>query len=381
MQQFSFALPTKIIFGLDAYLCIVDELKKIGCSSPLIITDNGIIQAGICDIIEIELRKNNIRYAVYSEVDANPKDVNVTNGAHMAVDFKADSLIAIGGGSPIDCAKAINILAVHDGEIRDYEGRSTVKNKLPPLIAIPTTAGTGSEVTFGTVITDTKNKRKFSIRHSTLAPKVAICDPNLTKSMPAVLTASTGMDALTHAIEGYTSLLHEPIADACALHAVRLISKNISRVVKDGDDIDARSAMLMGSVLAAIAFSHSDVASVHCLAEALGGLYDLPHGLCNAVLLSPVMEYNLSYCVKRYADIATALGCDYISENEGAYSAVNRVKELSNDVGLPSFASIGVLKKDIDLIAGQAVINGSNSSNPRPMRKSDYTKILRSLLH
>ncbi|OUO92841.1 iron-containing alcohol dehydrogenase [Cloacibacillus sp. An23] len=378
-MQFSFTLPTKIVFGSDACFSIADELKKLGCISPLIITDKGIINAGICDVIEAVLRKHDVRYAIYSDVDANPKDVNVMNGAQMAVAFKADSLIAIGGGSPIDCAKAIDIVASHGGKIRDYEGYNTVKTTMPPIIAIPTTAGTGSEVTFGTVITDTKDKRKFSIRHVSLAPKVALCDPNLTKSLPERLTAFTGMDALTHAIEGYVSLVHEPIADACALHAIRMISNNITRAVEDGGDIEARSAMLIGSVLAAIAFSHSDVASVHCLAEAMGGLYDLPHGLCNAVLLAPIMKYNISYCERRYADIAAALGCVYTSDIDGARQAVNYVEKLAKNVGLPPFTSIGISEKDIDAIAGQAAINGSNLSNPRPMKKEDYVQFLRSL--
>ncbi|MFR2451594.1 MAG: iron-containing alcohol dehydrogenase, partial [Clostridia bacterium] len=301
-KLFSFELPTKIIYGANCLDNLCVELKENKGKKPIIITDKGVENAGILKKITDLLDKDDFPYVIYAGVEANPKDVNVEEGAKIARENDCDCIIAVGGGSPIDCAKSVGVLLAHnDTEIKKYEGKTAATKPLPLFITIPTTSGTGSEITFSSVITDTKNKYKMTVKSKYTAAKVAICDPVLTLSVPPAVTAATGMDALTHAIEAYTATCSEPIADAVSLYAIELIYNNLKTAVFEGDNLQARSAMLMGSMLAGMGFSHSDVASVHCISEALGGMFDLAHGVCNAILLPHVMEYNKDYCVSKYA--------------------------------------------------------------------------------
>ena len=313
-KLFSFELPTKIIYGANCLDNLCVELKENKGKKPIIITDKGVENAGILKKITDLLDKDDFPYVIYAGVEANPKDVNVEEGAKIARENDCDCIIAVGGGSPIDCAKSVGVLLAHnDTEIKKYEGKTAATKPLPLFITIPTTSGTGSEITFSSVITDTKNKYKMTVKSKYTAAKVAICDPVLTLSVPPAVTAATGMDALTHAIEAYTATCSEPITDAVSLYAIELIYNNLKTAVFEGDNLQARSAMLMGSMLAGIGFSHSDVASVHCIAEALGGMFDLAHGVCNAVLLPHVMEYNKDYCVAKYARVAKAMGFEFKS--------------------------------------------------------------------
>jgi alcohol dehydrogenase len=374
---FSFELPTKIVFGTGCISHLRPELRALGSKRPLIVTDKGIVEAGIIEKVLAEL-KSDIEYRVFDEVDANPKDTNVAAGAEAYNAFNADSIIAVGGGSPIDCAKAIGVLAANDAsDIKLFEGKGVPTKPLPPLVSVPTTAGTGSELTFSSVITDTREKYKMTIKNAFTAPKTAICDPALTVTVPKQITAATGMDALTHAIEAFTATCSEPISDACALYAIELIYANLIPAFNNGENMEARSGMLMGSMLAGIAFSHSDVASVHCIAEALGGMHDLPHGLCNSIFLPYVMRYNMDYSVTKYARIAKAMGLTLSSEQEDAKAAVSAIIKLSEIVMLPSFRSLNIAESDYDKIVESSVKNGSNNSNPRPMKKHDYMNVLK----
>lgn len=376
-KLFSFELPTKIIYGVNCLDNLSNELKDNSGKKPIIITDKGVVKAGILKKITDLLDKDNISYIVYDGVEANPKDVNVEEGAKIARENSCDSIIAVGGGSPIDCAKSVGVLLAHNAtEIKKYEGKTAATKPLPLLITIPTTSGTGSEITFSSVITDTKNKYKMTVKSKYTAAKVAICDPMLTLSVPPSVTAATGMDALTHAIEAYTATCSEPISDAVSLYAIELIYNNLMTAVFEGDNLEARSAMLMGSMLAGIGFSHSDVASVHCIAEALGGIYDLPHGVCNAVLLPHVMKYNKDYCISKYARVAKAMGLEFKTDEEGADMAVEAVQKLAVDVKLPLFADLNVKLEDFDVLAEKSSINISTESNPRPMAKEDYLNVL-----
>lgn len=377
-MNFDFVLPTKIVFGPGVAKQTGEHLTALGLKRPLVVTDPGVRKAGVADVVCASLEASGIAYQLFDEVEANPKDVNAEAGARAYRAFGADCMVAIGGGSPIDCSKAIGVLIAHDAdEIKPYEGKTAATKPNPPLICVPTTAGTGSEVTFSSVITDTKNKYKMTVKSPYTAPNVALCDPMVTLSVPRSVTAATGVDALTHAIEGFTANCSEPIGDAAALYSIELICENLPAAVRDGSDFNARSAMLMGSLLGAISFSHSDVASVHCIAEALGSMYDLPHGTCNAIFLPYVMEYNMPYCMPRYARIARAMGAVCSSVEEGAGEAVRRVKGLTREVGLPTFASLNVAEESFDALAEMAYKNGSNGSNPRPMEKEDYLNILR----
>ncbi len=378
MAPFSFVLPTEIVYGPGSLSRLPEEMKRLNCTRPVIITDAGIVRAGIADRVQAMITEAGIPCLVYSGVEANPKDVNCEEGARLAREFGADSLIAVGGGSPIDCAKAVGVLLAHDADkIKPYEGKTAATKPQVPLIAVPTTSGTGSELTFSAVITDTENHYKMTVKSPFTAAKLALCDPELTVSVPPTVTASTGVDALTHAIEGYTATCGEPIADAFALYSIELIYHNLAEAVHNGTNLEARSAMLMGSMLGGMSFSHSDVASVHCVAESLGGMYDLPHGLCNAIFLPYVMEYNMDYCREKYARVAQAMGFTFADAREGADLAVQAVKELCREVGLPSFRSCGVDPADFDELAEMSARNISTESNPRPMAKEDYLKVLR----
>ena len=376
-KLFSFELPTKIIYGANCLDNLCVELKENKGKKPIIITDKGVENAGILKNITDLLDKDDFPYVIYAGVEANPKDVNVEEGAKIARENDCDCIIAVGGGSPIDCAKSVGVLLAHnDTEIKKYEGKTAATKPLPLFITIPTTSGTGSEITFSSVITDTKNKYKMTVKSKYTAAKVAICDPVLTLSVPPAVTAATGMDALTHAIEAYTATCSEPIADAVSLYAIELIYNNLKTAVFEGDNLQARSAMLMGSMLAGMGFSHSDVASVHCISESLGGMFDLAHGVCNAILLPHVMEYNKDYCVSKYDRVAKAMGFEFKSDDEGADLAVKAVQQLALDVKLPLFSELNVEPKDFDILADKSAINISTESNPRPMSKEDYLNVL-----
>jgi len=362
---------------------IPELVKGLGASKILIITDPGVSQLDWFTRVVGLLSSQKVTVEVFKGVEPNPKDRNVEEAATVAQRMGADCLLAIGGGSPIDCAKVAAILAVYGGKPRDYEDRSRIGPHPLPIIAIPTTAGTGSEVTFGAVITDTGAKFKFTVKSPSIAPKIALVDPELTLSMPPALTAATGMDALTHAIEAYTSKAAEPISDACALYAAELIATHLPQAVRDGKDLEARSAVLLGSLLAGIAFSHSDVGAVHCIAEALGGMYDIPHGICNAVCLPYVMEYCLEANRSRYARLARAMTP---SPKEGieaqrftAEEAARIVRDLAQQVGLPEFRSFNVPVADFPLIAEKSSANGSNKDNIPVLTKEDYLRILEQL--
>jgi len=376
LKSFSFELPTRIELGAGVAGRVADTVRELRAGRVLLVTDRGIRAAGLLDSVSAPLEAAGVPFDVFDNVEPNPRDYNVEEGAQAARQLEADCLVAVGGGSPIDCAKAIAVIAALGGRPADYAGPGKVGGRPLPIVAIPTTAGSASEVTFSAVITDSKAKSKFSIRSARIAPAVALADPAMTSSMPPGLTAATGMDALTHAIEAHTSLPANALSDACALHAVELISRHLARAVASGRDMEARAGMLLGSILAGIAFSHSDVGAVHCLAESLGGMYDAPHGLCNSIILPAIMEHNLSHCRERYARIACAMGLKFDSAEDGARMAVESVRRLSSEIGLPGFASLGIGESDFGQIARLSAANGSNPSNPRPMAEDDYLHLL-----
>lgn len=372
-RPFSFEMPTRIEYGMGAVRSLPAEISRLGARKVLVVTDRGVREALADEAVVRPLRDAGIETLVFDKVEPNPKDRNVEEGAALARDYGAQALVALGGGSPIDCAKAIAVLVSHGGDrIKEYEGKTAVKRPVLPWIAIPTTAGTGSEVTFSSVITDTQGKYKMTVKSPLMAAKAALVDPELTFTVPPGVTASTGVDALTHAIEAYTVTCSEPISDAVALQAIELIAANLRDAVRDGRNARARDGMMMGSLLAGIAFSHSDVGSVHCMAESLGGIYDLPHGVCNAILLPYVMEYNMEYCLERYAKVAQAMGA-----GEDAASAVAAVRALCMDVGLPALNTLGIRESDLPTLAEMSARNISTESNPRPMTKNDYLEVFR----
>ena len=293
-MDFSFLLPTHIKARPGLRADTGQHLAELGLSRVLVVTDPGVKAANILQPIYQSLEAENISYVEYSDIQPNPRSHECEQAYERYRDTDIDGLLAVGGGSALDAAKAINVLFSHGGKVADYEGESVLPANLLPLVAIPTTAGTGSEVTFFSVITDVVRQYKMSLLHPKLGPNLALLDLDITATLPAPIAASTGMDALTHAIEAYTCNLHNPVSDALALHAIRLICRNLIAAVQEADNSDARHNMLIGSMIAGMAFGNADIASVHCISEAIGGLYDTPHGVGNAVFLPFVFRYNAS---------------------------------------------------------------------------------------
>lgn len=376
INNFEFILPTRIKYGYGVINDISTEIKALGHSKPLIVTDKGLIKAGIVDKLTKILDSGNIEYFIFDNVEPNPRDRTVHEAYDAALKFGADVLIAIGGGSSMDTAKATGVLMSNGGRINDYEGLGKVQKPICDLIAIPTTVGTGSEVTFWSVITDTVRHFKMSVGSPLIAPKLALVDPDLVLTLPPSIIASTGMDALTHAIEGYTCTLAEPITDACGIYAIKLIAENI-RDATYSESSTARANMLLGSLIAGICFGNSDIAGVHCMAEALGGLYDTPHGIANAIMLPYVMEYNYVANLDKFAEIAKAMGesVDHMSKRDAAYQSVVAVKKLNEDLGIPKLRDIGTKEEDLEELAQRSSVNVSVDSNPRKVTKESFYNI------
>ena len=377
ISPFEFLLPTKIRYGAGGIQVLGEELRTLNAMKIMVITDKGLSNSSIMNTLTALLRQEGFTFLIYDEIEANPKDYSVEACAEIARAEEIDTLVAFGGGSPIDAAKAVAVLARQGGHVRDYQGKGKIRADCLPLLTIPTTAGTGSEVTFSSVITDTKEKFKFTIKSTSIAAKTAIIDPALTLTVPPMITAATGIDALTHAIEGYTANCTEPIAEAVGLYAVEYIANNIVEAVKNGNNLAARDNMMMGSLLGGLSFSHADVASVHCMAEALGSIYDAPHGMCNSILLPYVMEYNLPDAAYKYARIARAMGIEEKDDQKAAEMGIAHIRKLSREIGLPAMRSLNVNPGDFELLADMSVKNGSNGSNPREMTRESYIALFK----
>lgn len=365
-----FLAPSVNFIGRGTISEVGPRVNMFG-TKALIITDKGIsgIQGGPLTVLKTELEKHKIPYVVFDDVAANPRDTNMVDGLKIYKDNACDVLVSIGGGSPHDCAKGIGILATHDGDLYDdYAGIEKLTNELPPIIAVNTTAGTGSEVTRHCVITDTKKKIKFVIVSWRNLPKVSINDPELMISKPAAITASTGMDALTHAVESYVTLGANYATDCMALQAVELVGKYLRRAVAYGHDIEAREGMAYASYLAGMAFNNAGLGYVHAMAHQLGGLLDMPHGVANAILLPHVEKWNLMVNPEKFARMAVALGADItgLGKMEAAEACIAAIIRLSQDVGIPQgLAELGVKESDIPIMAKLAMQDGNAGCNPR----------------
>lgn len=365
-----FLAPSVNFIGKGTISEVGPRTKMFG-TKALIVTDKGItgIQGGPLTILKAELDKHKIPYVVFDDVAPNPRDTNMIDGLKAYKDNACDVIVSLGGGSPHDCAKGIGILATHDGNLYDdYAGIERLTNELPPIIAVNTTAGTGSEVTRHCVITDTKKKIKFVIVSWRNLPKVSINDPELMVSKPAALTAATGMDALTHAVESYITLGANYATDCMALEAIELVGKYLRRAVAYGQDMEAREGMAYASYLAGMAFNNAGLGYVHAMAHQLGGLLDMPHGVANAILLPHVEKWNLMVNPEKFARMAVALGEDItgLGKMEAAEACINAIVRLSQDVGIPQgLAELGVKEADIPVMAKLAMQDGNAGCNPR----------------
>ncbi len=368
---FSFELPTRLLFGVGALGNLRLELDIHDWKSALIITDQGVRQAGLLEPLKAHLE--GIDHAIYDRILPNPT-VQCIEGA-LALAPGRDLLIAIGGGSVIDSAKAINAVKTHGGSVLDYEGNDAVPGPCGPLIAIPTTAGTGSEVTFIAMVTVPERTQKLPLVSRYLAPTLAIVDPELTKTLPPSVTAHTGLDALTHAVETLVSISAQPMSDLLALHAIKLIVEYLPRAVKDGSDMEARASLSYAALIAGIAFNNGWVGLAHAIAHALGGLYDLPHGLCCALALPVTVEFNLESQREKYEQIAEALGV------RGADSVPDRLRELMSAVGVPwRLRDVGVKESDLDKLVELALADGSVLFNPRQPRAEELRELVQKIL-
>jgi alcohol dehydrogenase len=379
LRKFGFNLPTRIEFG-SGVLSLVGKLATeiTGGRRVFVVSDEGVRNAGLVGRVEGSLKAVGFELLIYDQVKPNPRTSDCEVGGEEAKAFKADLIVAVGGGSVLDSAKAIALLQTHGGPLRAYEGRGKVSQPVMPIIAIPTTAGTGSEVTRSAVITDTERQFKMTVKDLLLAPKLALVDPETTYSLPKALGASTGMDALVHAIEAYTCTVANPMADLLALEAMRSIYPALPRVVKDGNDYEARDAMMFGSLLAGLAFSHADVAAVHCMAEAVGGLYDIPHGVANSIFLPVVTAYNAAADYKKHSAAALACGLPVgeMSEQQAAELFVSELALLAAEIGIPRLKELDMINPaDFPRLAQAAAINGSTPSNCRMVNEEGYLEL------
>lgn len=377
MKSHVFKIPTKIEHGIGIIEKTGTEVKELGVTRPLLVTDPAIYQAGVTKPVEQSLNQAGITPIVYPEVEANPPVRSVARGRTVYEEKGCDGLIAVGGGSSMDTAKAIGVEVAHGESVLEYEaaeGKKPLTRRIPPLVTIPTTAGTGSEVTQWAVITDEKRKYKFNTGGPLIAAHLTIIDPKLHVSMPPHVTAMTGVDALSHAIECYTMHYAQPITDAVALLAIEYVAKYLRRAYANGNDLEARYGMAQAAMLAGLSYGSESAGAAHAMAQTLGGMIPVPHGQCVAAMLGPVMEYNWMGHPEKFARIAKALGVDTtrISVEEAAKESVRQVYRLVDDLNIPTLAELGVDKKQIPQLAKAALNDPQTVGNPRDLDVSGY---------
>jgi len=375
--MYDFMSVKRIVTGCGAISVLGKEVKKLNAEKVLIVTDKGILNAGIVDKALNVLKKEGIKFEIFDEIESNPKDTTIEKGAQYLREVDAEVVIGLGGGSSMDSAKVIAALSGNEGPIEKYY-KEPFCNQIKPIIAVATTSGTGSEVTSDAMITDTKNKVKMCVAYWSIAAAVAITDPLLTLSVPPRLTAETGMDALVHAIEAYVSKASNSFGDALAFHAIKLIVNNIRKAYADGSNLEARSNMMVGSTLAGKAMANVGAGIVHSIGQSIGGLYNIPHGLTMSVCLPISMEYNLIANPKKFADIAELMGKNIngLSQLDAAKLSIEAARELLNDLNIAEdIKSMGVTEKSFSILADKAMESGCTSTNPRSINKEGFIRL------
>ena len=379
----SFEVPTVVKHAPGALACLADEVKALGVKRPMLVTDQGLVKAGVVGQAVKVLKAGGLDCVLFDHVIANPPIALVDQGAEMYKTEGCDGLIGLGGGSPMDTAKAIGVVAVQGGSILSFEWAEPqpITRRIPPLITVPTTSGTGSEVTLWSVITDPKRKIKFNVGGTGLiAPQVALIDPLLTLGLPGPLTAATGLDALTHAIECYTCAYAQPWPDAVALWAIETIAQWLPIAFAQGQNQEARYKMSMAAMLAGMSYGTASAGAVHAMSQTAGGVYDLPHGTITAALLPPVMAYNYLGEPHKYARIAQAMGEDTwgLTVWEAAELAVESVTRLVETLEIPSLPEMGIPEEDIPMLVELAYNDPQTIGNPRDLTKESYENIYQS---
>lgn len=382
-KTYALHLPGRILFGVGTVQQVGSEAARLGISRALVVTDQGLVQTEIPGTVTKALDGAGIKWMLFADVEPNPSVGTVMKGVEVYARQGCDGVIAVGGGSPIDAAKAIGMVATNGGDIHEYFGADKIKKPLPPLIAIPTTCGTGSEVTQFTVITDTEKKLKMGIGSPHNIPKVALVDPCLLTKLPGRMVAATGMDALCHAIEAYTSQAGQFLSEAFSLRAIELIGRHLRPAVANGNLLDL-SGMAMASTLAGLGFNNTRTTLVHAMSHAVTAYAQVPHGVANAILVRYVMEFNLIGNPEKHADIAAALGedTDGLTPMEAGRVAVDAVRELADEVGIPqTLREVGVTEAMVESLADGAMkATVGVSMNPRRPSREDVVTLYRAAL-
>ncbi|AZG35501.1 MAG: L-threonine dehydrogenase [Shewanella psychromarinicola] len=378
-----FFIPSVNILGQGSVDEAIKDINAFGFTKALIVTDKPLVKIGLVKKVADKLNANGIEVVIFDGVQPNPTTGNVAAGLDLLESNQCDVIISLGGGSPHDCAKGIALVATNGGNIKDYEGVDVSTKAQMPLVAINTTAGTASEMTRFCIITDEARHIKMAIVDKNTTPILSVNDPELMLEKPASLTAATGMDALTHAIEAYVSIAANPITDACAIKAIELIQANLINAVHQGDDIQARENMAYAQFLAGMAFNNASLGYVHAMAHQLGGFYDLPHGVCNALLLPHVQSYNAQVVPARLADVAKAMGVDTtaMSDEQGAKAAIDAIKQLAKVVNIPeNLTQLGVKAEDIPTLADNALKDACGFTNPKQATHAEICQIFTNAL-
>ncbi|MEZ6929049.1 L-threonine dehydrogenase [Aeromonas sp. S16(2024)] len=383
MATFKFYIPAVNLMGAGCLQEAAADIQGHGFRKALIVTDKILNQIGVVARLTALLAEHGIESVIFDETKPNPTMTNVESGLAMIKAHGCDCVISLGGGSPHDCAKGIALVATNGGSIQDYEGVDCSARPQLPLIAINTTAGTASEMTRFCIITDEARHVKMAIIDKHVTPLMSVNDPELMLAKPAGLTAATGMDALTHAIEAYVSTAATPVTDASAVMAIELIARHLRTAVNQGDDLHAREQMAYAQFLAGMAFNNASLGYVHAMAHQLGGFYDLPHGVCNAVLLPHVQAYNAWVSAARLKEVARHMGVDVsaMSDAQGAEAAIAAIKQLALDVKIPTgLEQLGVRADDFDILASNALKDACGFTNPRQASHEEIVAIFRAAM-
>lgn len=382
MQISKFMTP-EIIFGNQSIAQIGESLRRLGATRVFLVSDPGVADAGWVERIMRYLDQQRLDYHLWTHVTANPKDYEIHAGVAEYRAHECNAILGVGGGSAIDAAKAIALLGTNDGDIVKYEGVDHIRHPLPPMVMVPTTAGSGSEVSQFSIIVDSARKVKMAIISKSLIPDIAIIDPQTLMTKDRQLTANTGMDVLTHAIESYISLAATPLTEVHSLQAMRLIAKHLRPSVASQYNAEAKQAMAMASLQAGIAFSNAILGAVHAMSHQLGGFLDAPHGEVNAILLPHVLEYNYIAAPEKYRQIAECLGenTSGLSSRDSSRLAIKAVKELARDLDCPeSLSDIGLVPEQIELLSRSALLDVCMTTNPRDMSAQDVATLFRQAL-
>ncbi|MDT9718425.1 iron-containing alcohol dehydrogenase [Paenibacillus sp. ClWae2A] len=383
MATHAYYVPPVNLMGRGCLQEAGQMIEQMGIRKALVVSDRQLITSGVAEQVLSILRKLGLDYVVYDEVQPNPTCQNVHDGLRVFQDHGCDAIISIGGGSPQDAAKGIGIVATNGGHIREYEGLHQSKHKSVPLVAFNTTAGTSSEVTINYVITDEERKVKMVMVDRNSLVSLSVNDPELMLSKPASLTAATGMDALTHAVEAMVTPGGFTVTSATAAAAVELIFEYLPRAVRDGSDLEAREHMTYACFLGGIAFNNAGLGYVHAMAHQLGGVYDLPHGVCNAMLLPYVEELNAKHVPGKFRHIAKAIGMDVKgrSDEECSDYVIEAIRQLSKEVGIPEkLSELGVKDPDVELLADNAMKDACAPGNPYQPSKDEVMELFRKII-